>query len=323
VLLAAYLEWMRVKNYSEQTVLTRERLLRQFLAWAELRGLRRPADVTKPVLERYQRYLFHYRRPNGRPLSFASQANRLVPLRMFFQWLARQNFLLSNPASDLELPRYERRLPKTVLTAHEADGIIDAIDTTNPMVVRDRAILETLYSTGIRRQELTRLRVADLDAERGTLFIRLGKGKKDRVVPIGERAIRSIERYLDELRPQLVLEPDEGFLFLTEDAGPLTPRWLSQVVRRHVERAKLGKSGSCHLFRHTVATLMLENGADIRFIQQMLGHASLTTTEIYTQVALRKLKEIHRTTHPAEIDRAPQEGTGPPELIEDDQAGDE
>ena len=122
------------------------------------------------------------------------------------------------------------------------------------------------------------------------------------MIPIGKRAIAWIERYLEGTRPRLVVEPDPGYLFLTEDGGPFTPDFLSRLVRDYVDSAGLGKTGSCHLFRHTMATLMLENGADIRFIQAMLGHASLNSTELYAQVSIRKLKEIHEATHPAGLE---------------------
>ena len=298
-LVASYLEWMRSRNYAEATVTSRERLLGFLIEWAELRGVTRPSQVTKPILERYQRHLFHYRKPNGRPLSFSSQQQRLVPVRMFFQWLARRNLILSNPASDLELPRREWRLPKAVLTAEEAERVLRAVEPNRAVDLRNRAILETFYSTGLRRRELIHLRLTDVDFERRTVFIRLGKGKKDRVIPIGERALQWIDRYIEEVRPDFVTPPDEGYLFLTESGESLTPDHLTELVRRAVDRACLGKTGACHLFRHTMATLMLENGADIRFIQQMLGHASLSTTEIYTQVSIRKLQEIHAATHPA------------------------
>jgi integrase/recombinase XerD len=164
--------------------------------------------------------------------------------------------------------------------------------------VRDRAILETVYSTGVRRSELAGLRRYDLDHERGTVLVRQGKGRKDRVIPIGERALHWVDRYLLEARPRFVSEPDEGFLFLTSHGDPFTPEGMTDVVRKYVRASGVKKPGACHLFRHTMATVMLENGADIRFIQQMLGHAKLTTTEIYTQVSVRKLKEVHRMTHP-------------------------
>ena len=153
------------------------------------------------------------------------------------------------------------------------------------MGLRDRAILETLYSTGMRRLELIGLSCYDLDRERGTVMIRQGKGKKDRMIPIGERALAWIDQYLESARPDLVVGQDDGTLFLTNAGEAFTPDRLTQMVRDYVDAADIGKRGSCHLFRHTMATLMLENGADIRFIQAMLGHAELSTTQIYTQVS--------------------------------------
>lgn len=205
-----YLEALRVKNYSERTVENREGYLSFFIAWCEARSIGRPQEVTKPILERYQRHLFHMRRDNGKPLSFRAQHSRLVPVRAYFKWLTRQNVLLWNPASELELPRLERRLPKHVLTPSEAEEVLAQPDVREPMGIRDRAILEVLYSTGIRRMEVLNLSVYDLDAERGTLMVRQGKGKKDRMVPIGEQAIAWMERYLKDVRPQLVMPPDDG-----------------------------------------------------------------------------------------------------------------
>jgi len=164
--------------------------------------------------------------------------------------------------------------------------------------IRDRAILETLYSTGMRRMELIRLHVTDIDAERGTVMVRLGKGKKDRMIPIGERALAWVAKYRDDARPDLACGTDDGTLFLTTLGEAFVPDRMTQLVRTYVDAADTGKKGACHLFRHTMATLMLEGGADIRFIQAMLGHAELSTTQIYTQVSIRTLKEIHTATHP-------------------------
>jgi integrase/recombinase XerD len=149
--------------------------------------------------------------------------------------------------------------------------------------------------------ELINLTLHAIDEERGTVMIRQGKGAKDRMIPIGERAIKWVRRYLEEVRPSFVREPDSGTLFLTNLFEPFTPNRLTQLVREYIKAADLGKQGSCHLLRHTCATLMLENGADTRFIQQQLGHAELSTTQIYTQVSIRKLKEIHTATHPAKL----------------------
>ena len=149
--------------------------------------------------------------------------------------------------------------------------------------------------------EIANLKLHDLDSDRGTLMVRKGKGKNDRMIPIGERAILWVEKYVEAVRPSLIGLVDDGTLFLTNLNEPFTPNRLTQLVRDYVKASEIGKQGACHLFRHTCATLMHENGADIRFIQQLLGHADLSTTQIYTQVAIRKLKEIHTTTHSAKV----------------------
>ena len=149
-----------------------------------------------------------------------------------------------------------------------------------------------------RRTELCRLRIADIDAERGTVVVREGKGRKDRVVPIGARALDWVDRYLTEVRPNLVGVPGHATLFVGHTGVPLPPARLTQLMRRYLARADLGKSGACHIFRHTMATLMLEGGADVRLIQEILGHAELSTTEIYTRVDITHLKAVHARTHP-------------------------
>ena len=133
----------------------------------------------------------------------------------------------------------------------------------------------------------------------GTVTVRQGKGRKDRVVPIGERALHWIFRYLDEARPEIVVPPDDGVLFLGERGEPLGLGYLTNLMKSYVDEAKLGKTGACHIFRHTMATLMLENGADVRYLQALLGHAQLSTTELYTRVSITQLKAVHQRTHPA------------------------
>ncbi len=293
-----FLDWMRVTNYSERTIENRESYINMFIRWAQDRGITRPTEVTKPILERYQKYLYLQRKKDGQPMSFRSQRTRLEPLRAYFKWLCRNNHILYNPASEMELPRQERRLPKHVLTQREAETVINVPNVDTTVGLRDRAILETFYSTGMRRMELINLKLYDLDLERGTVMIRQGKGKKDRMIPIGERASIWVDKYVTESRPELVTEPDDGTVFLTSYSEAFTPDSLTQLVRNYIEASKIGKQGACHLFRHTMATLMLEHGADIRFIQQMLGHVKLDTTQIYTQVSIKKLKEIHTYTHP-------------------------
>ena len=308
--LHGFVEWQRTKGYSERTIDNRNRHMTTFILWCEERGIVRPIEVTRPVLERYQRWLYHYRKKDGDPLSFRSQHQRLSCLRAFFRYLTRHNLILYNPASELELPKLEKRLPKHVLTAGEAEKVLNQADVRLPLGIRDRAILETLYSTGMRRSEVVGLKLYDLDAERGTIMVRQGKGKKDRMIPIGERAIAWVTKYVRDVRPDLVADPTETALFLTALGEPFTPNRLTRVVREYVVAAELGKEGACHIFRHTTATLMLEHGADIRFIQAMLGHAELSTTQIYTQVSIRQLKEIHTRTHPAALNRRRDEAGG-------------
>ncbi|MEO0826897.1 MAG: site-specific tyrosine recombinase XerC [Cyanobacteria bacterium J06642_9] len=300
-----FLEWMAVRNYSPRTITARRFYLAHFINWCAQRSLLRPPEITKPILERYQRFLYHYRQDNGKPLTFRSQHNYLVAVRAWFKWLSRQNHILYNPASELELPKLETRLPKAILSQSEAEQVLRQPEVSKSIGLRDRAILETFYSTGIRRLELIGLSLEDLDSERGTLMIRQGKGRKDRMIPIGARAVGWIDKYLADVRPHLCCGHEDGRLFLSHLGEPLTPNRVTQLVRSYVDKANVGKSGSCHLFRHTMATLMHENGADIRHIQAMLGHVSLETTQIYTQVSIKKLKQVHTLTHPARSERTP------------------
>jgi len=173
-------------------------------------------------------------------------------------------------------------------------------DVRRRLGLRDRAILETFYSTGIRRLELIRLRLSDLESERGVVLIREGKGRRDRVVPIGARALKWIGKYLEVARPRWATPTDSGCLFLTQRGNRIRENRLSEMIRGYIRAAGLGKEGSCHVFRHTMATLLLENGADIRVVQEILGHASLATTALYTHVAISRIKQVHSATHPAE-----------------------
>lgn len=297
-LLTPFVEWMRVRNLSEFTIHRRVHVLRIFFAWCDVRGIAKPQDVTKPILDRYQRHLYHYRAANGEPLSFRSQHAYLSAVQAFFRFLTRQNYLMHNPAADLDLPRFGRQIPRAILTVAEVEQIMNAPNIETAIGLRDRAMLETLYSTGVRRLELLKLLIFDLNIEHGTLFIRQGKCKMDRLIPIGDRALAWLRKYLEDVRPSFVMEPDEGVLFLKPTGERITPSALTHIVTKHVTAADIGKSGSCHMFRHTMATLMLEGGADVRFIQQMLGHARLETTTIYTHVSIAKLKEIYLATHP-------------------------
>lgn len=301
-LASEYIEWLLVTNYSTETARLRVTLLNSFLRWCFDRDITRPSQVTRPILERYKRALYYGdSQKTGKPLTFYAQHNRLMAVRSFFRWLSRNNYVLANPAAELDPPRREKRLPRNIPSLAQVEHVLRQPDIGAPVGLRDRAILETFFSTGVRRFELVGVKLYDLDREEGVLFIREGKGKKDRVIPIGERALAWVEKYIIEVRPRFVTEPDEGWLFLTTLGTPLSLTNISHTVRGYIVAAGLDKRGSCHMFRHAMATAMLEGGADIRYIQQMLGHANLNTTQIYTQVSIAKLKEVHAKTHPARL----------------------
>ena len=300
--LLRFTEWGKVKGLSESTVKSRDRSLRRFIVWCDERSLDDPKAITKPIIERYQKHLYYYRKSDGAPLSYGSQHALLAPIKAFFKWLTQQNYLLYNPASELELPKQQRGLPQVVLSVDEIDTLLTLPDITTPYGIRDRAILETLYSTGIRRMELVNLSIYDVDIGRRTLMVKEGKGRKDRLLPLGERALHWIEQYRREARPQLLLSHDEKALFLTDYGEAWERNRLTDLVKKYLHHAKIDKPGACHLFRHAMATHMLDNGADIRYIQMMLGHSDLSTTQIYTQVSIEKLRQIHAATHPAKME---------------------
>lgn len=304
-----YLSWMKVMNYSPATIDTRNVLLGYFVEWAEERGLVHPREITPAVLERYRHALAKSGR-RGRKIKIRTQLTRLVVLREFFKYLRKEKIILINPAEELELPRTGSPLPSAVLSVKEVERILQVIDIDTPAGIRDRAILEVFYSCGIRRKELCDLKTEDIDLDRELVMIRHGKGDKDRLIPIGERAALWVEKYLEEGREHFVNGSYEDALFLT-GKGPLKPSYLTVLGRRYLIKSGLDKRGACHVYRHTMATLMLEGGADIRHVQEMLGHSSLESTQIYTRVAVKHLKDVHTATHPgARLMRSSVNGQG-------------
>lgn len=224
----------------------------------------------------------------------------------------------TNPAEKLQLPKEEHRLPSSYLTLDEVETLLATVDLSTASGLRDRAILETLYSTGMRRSELIGLNLDDVDASRGLVIIRQGKGRKDRVVPIGKRALQWLEKYLLDARPAL-LNDSSDVLFLTTRGNRFHPVNLTSRVRGYLDAAGIQRRGSCHMLRHTVATLMLEGGADLRSIQTLLGHESLNTTQIYTHITIQRLREVHEKTHPGYQDRAVSDGGTSPETPPQDE----
>jgi len=298
--LLKYNSAMQVRGYSPNTLHRRESDIRRFIGWCDDRSIDHPNQVTKPILESYQRYLFHYRQErNQQPLSPTSQNHYLTSIRQYFKWLTQENYLLYNPASELIIIQQTPSLP-VVLSLDEINQLMQQPDTNTPGGIRDRAILELFYSTGIRRSELCHLQLKDISLARKTLYVRQGKGNKDRLLPIGDSALAWLQRYLNQARHEYVTEIHEETLFLNDYGDAFRDSKLGDKVKRFMRNAGIDVLGSCHLLRHAMATHMLENGAELRYIQVMLGHANVNTTQIYTHVSIRKLQEVHKRTHPSD-----------------------
>jgi len=223
-------------------------------------------------------------------------ARRLVALRMFYRFLVLERKLKEDPTENVEAPRTLKSLP-AYLTGEEVERLLEAPDLGKANGLRDRAILETLYATGIRVSELTGLTLDRLNAAVGFLLV-MGKGSKERVVPLGEVAQDWIQRYLGASRPRLLKGKSSDALFVTARGGAMTRQNAWALVRKHARTAGIGKRMSPHTLRHSFATHLLEHGADLRSLQMLLGHADITTTQVYTHVEQERLKRIYRRYHP-------------------------
>ena len=294
-----YLESRLINNYSAETNRRHDSNVRKFIVWCDDRNVDDPRSITKPILERYKKHLYYSRKSNGDPLSFNGQATVLSSIKGFFKWLTQQNYLLYNPASELQLPKKPNQLPRNLLSLEETQDLLNSANVQTVEGIRDRAVMELLYSCGLRRQECANLALHDIDMKRQTLFVREGKGGKDRVLPIGDSATGWLIKYLDDARPELIIDVNEYSLFISDYGEAYQGAGIGRLVKRAMKKANIEKEGSAHLFRHAMATHMLENGADIRFIQAMLGHSDLKSTQVYTRVSIEKLREIHKATHPA------------------------
>ncbi|MEW6585886.1 MAG: tyrosine-type recombinase/integrase [Nitrospirota bacterium] len=295
-LLGKHLAAMAQKNMSSLTIAKRRRHLRQFIAWCELRAINKPTDISHVLIERYHKDLYR-RRHKDKPLNPAYIGRHLVSIRGFCAWLCESGVIPSNSAAKIRLPRRLKTIPYSILTQEEIEKILAQVDTTDVLGVRDRAIMELLWATGIRSGEICRLCLADIDLEEKTVRITAAQSPP-RIIPITTRAHQWMKIYVCQVRPQLQRQNYSNALFLGRFGPPLGPCTLNQNLHRYFQKAGIQKKGNCSIFRHTLATTMLENGADIRFVQQILGHRNLGSTQIYTKVSIRKLKEVHTQSHP-------------------------
>lgn len=229
-------------------------------------------------------------------LAASSIRRAISAIRTYFSFLAGEGVLEEDPTEGLESPRTWRTLPD-VLSVAEVERLLEAPDPDHDLFWRDRAILEFLYATGVRVSELVAVRMAHLDLDAGFCAV-FGKGSKERLVPVGRTARRALERYLRDTRPRIESGEGKGVVFLNARGRPLSRGGVWSIVKRHAERAGIGTSVSPHTFRHTFATHLLQGGADLAAVQELLGHADISTTEIYTHVDREYLQEVHRKYHP-------------------------
>ena len=301
-LVEEFLQYVRhERGQSELTQRTYAALLGKFVAWAERRKL---TDWRSVELRHLTAYLQEERqRPRAGPaadqpakLSLATIYLEIAALRAFYRFCETERLLPVNAAENLSLPRRWRHVPKA-LSDGEIDRLLTPPAAETPASLCDQAVLELAYASGLRLAELRHLRLEQLHLEAGFINV-IGKGNKERVVPVGRRAVTALHRYLAAGRPRLVTPRSPANVFLTRRGGPFAPVTLWLRIKQRTRGTGLSRNVTPHMLRHSFATHLLEHGADLRVIQELLGHASISTTEVYTQVAATRLREVHRRFHP-------------------------
>ncbi len=278
------------KGLTKNTLESYQRDISQFLQFLSKNKVDSPQKVNRTVIVKYLGHMKH------KGYASSTISRNVASLRSFFTFMAQENIIPENPAQQLESPRLEKKLPR-VLTLKEVDRLLDqpALTTTNGL--RDKAMLELLYASGIRVSELVSLNTADFNQEVGFLRCR-GKGMKERIVPVGNIAIGFVQQYLKQGRIKLVKTTDENSLFLNHHGRRLTRQGFWKILKKYAGHAKIAGEITPHTLRHSFATHLLENGADLRSVQEMLGHSDISTTQIYTHITRKKIREVYDKTHP-------------------------
>ncbi len=290
-LLEPFLDFLSFeRGLSDRTLSAYERDLRRLFAFLKERGRGSPREVEAAELREFVYSL------TDAGLAPASIRRALSSMRGYFAFLMEEEVLATDPSERLESPRAGRKLPD-VLSVQEARELLEAPDPERPLYWRDRSILEVLYATGVRVSELVSLLLRNLELEEGVCTV-FGKGSKERMVPLGGPARKALERYLREVRPGLDQGQGGGVVFLNRRGRPLSRMAIWSLVKESALRGGIRRKVSPHTLRHTFATHLLEGGADLAAVQELLGHADISTTQIYTHIDREYLKEVHRTFHP-------------------------
>lgn len=301
-LIEDFLQYLRnERGQSENTQKTYAALLSNFVAWAETQQLTDWRQVQLSHLMSFlqherERALAHEEKESRRRLSSESVYLEIAALRAFYRFAEQEKLLPQNCAENLSLPRRWQRLPKS-LTSQEVDQLLQPQVPETPSSLCDHAVLELAYGCGLRAGELRSIRLEQLQLEAGFINV-IGKGNKERVVPVGRKAIAALQRYLEAGRPQLVTKRTPAAVFLTGRGTQFSAVTLWLRIKKRVLHAGISRNVTPHMLRHSFATHLLEHGADLRVIQELLGHASISTTEVYTHVAGSRLRDVHRKFHP-------------------------
>lgn len=296
-----YLEDCKALGESDNTINGKRSRLKKFIEWAASRGINDLQELDISVLENYRRHLHQYRKRDGNPTDIKTQYERLTAVTKFIKVMDYYNAIDAGFARKFRLPRIPRRLPKDIPTVEEIERVLNQALIMGRFGIRNRTILEVLYATGIRRIELVNIDIRDIDFERQILTVRESKNKCDRNVPIARRALAWVEWYLRDLRPELAKLSTGDELFLTSDGARIKPHKVTDMVTKCVARSGINKKGACHQLRHATATEMLRRGADIRQVQEMLGHQDISSTQIYAHVTINDLTRVYYETHPAAL----------------------
>jgi integrase/recombinase XerD len=299
-----YQQYAEQQHMAACTLRWKRKVITFFIQWMELKQIDDLRDVTFDDVRQYQAYLAKRRKPNGDLSSKAYQNSLLWTLNDFYTLLHQRGKVLVNPCAELPPLRKPRRLPRGVLTGSQVTRLLQAPDVKKPFGFRDRAMLELLYSSGLRGIEVCQLSLYDIDFDQRLVRIVQGKGRKDRLVPAGRTTLNYVAKYIEQVRPIHAARNRKGQgltrLFLTILGTPFNTKYLYQQIKRYRRMADLGDSVTTHSLRHACATEMLRGGANVRHVQEMLGHAHLSTTQVYTHVIPHDLKKVHIETAPSE-----------------------
>ena len=290
-LLESFLEYLSVeRGLAENTILSYNRDLKSYIYFLKKKNINDVNTTNRTTIVSYLLLM----QKKGKASSSISRA--CAAIKSFYQFLFREQLIDEDPTANLDAPKLEHRLPK-VLTVEEVEKLLCQPDITTPLGMRDRAMLELLYATGMRVSELISISVENINLEMG--FLRcIGKGSKERIVPIGDIAVDYIKDYIADARKKLLNGKESNILFLNRDGNGLTRQGFWKIIKKYSKEAEFDKKITPHTLRHSFATHLLENGADLRAVQEMLGHADISTTQIYTHITRSKIKEVYDKTHP-------------------------